>query len=251
MPGYPLPWSWRRRYCGAASGFTALTTAPLLLTAGAWTLTGSPDSILAAPIPAGLPAAGLRASLMEIYWPSVFSLLPNISKLSFTLPYALAFVVLARAAHAAPRSWLSVMTLAGLVGFVGLLATSLAPMLFVLWAGMEAIYLVAIQARRFHASERRDPVGIGRCAGRASAYRRELLSHYALYAVARTVIGVERTPGWLAPARHARPASGRSRPPWPWPYSRSPPPRRCWPGGTAWCWRWRREQACYCLARCR
>ena len=162
-----------------ASGFTALTTAPLLLTAGAWTLTGSPDSILAAPIPAGLPAAGLRASLMEIYWPSVFSLLPNISKLSFTLPYALAFVVLARAAHAAPRSWLSVTTLAGLVGFVGLLATSLAPMLLVLWAGMEAVHLVATKrAGSAHRSDViRSALGVALAALLLIAANSSLITH--------------------------------------------------------------------------
>ena len=143
--------------------FAVLIAAPLLLTAGAWTLDSRPDSILAAAVPTGIPAVGLRASLMEIYWPSAelplvsnYDALPNIWKPSFTLSYALAFVVLARAAHAGRRSWLSVMTLAGLVGFAGLLATSLAPMLFVLWTGMEAIYLV--QSRRAGFTHRSDVI---------------------------------------------------------------------------------------------
>ena len=134
---------WRR-----SSGFAALITAPLLLTAGAWTLTGSPDSILEILVPAGIPSTGIRASLKEIYWPSVelwnsqSHALPNIWKPSFTLSYASAFVVLARAAHSGRRSWLTMITLAALVGFLGLTSTSLAPIVFVLWAGLEAIYLM-------------------------------------------------------------------------------------------------------------
>ena len=55
-----------------------------------------------APVPAGIPAAGLRASLMDIYWPSVelpwdyavYDALPNVWKPAFALSYALAFIVL-------------------------------------------------------------------------------------------------------------------------------------------------------------
>ena len=144
---------WRR-----ASGFAALVTAPLLLTAGAWTLTGSPDSILEILVPAGIPSTGIRASLKEIYWPSVelwnsqSHALPNIWKPSFTLSYSLAFVVLARATHSGRRSWLTVITLAALVGFLGLTSTSLAPIVFVLWAGLEAIHLM--KSRRAGSSMR-------------------------------------------------------------------------------------------------
>ena len=131
-------------------GFATLITVPLLLTAGAWTFTSGQSGILEAPVLTGIPAAGIRASLTDIYWPLLElpgnPVLPNILKPPFTLSYALAFIVLARAAHAGRRSWLSVTTLAALIGFLGLTSSSLTPIVFVLWAGLEAIHL--IQSRR-------------------------------------------------------------------------------------------------------
>ena len=99
------------------------------------------------PVPAGLPAAGLRASLADLYWPTVgesffwADALPDIWKPSYTLSYALAVVVLERAAHGSGRSWPATLTLAGLVGALGLLSTTLTPVVVVLWAGLEAVGL--------------------------------------------------------------------------------------------------------------
>ena len=147
-----------------ASGSAVLIAAPLLLTIGAWTLRfADPDSILEVIVPAGVPAAGLRAALMDIFWPSVelpyashLEALPNIWKPTFTLSYALAFVVLTHAARAGRRSWLSVMTLAALVGFLGLTSSSLAPIVLLLWAGLEAIHL--IRSRRAGSVRRSDTI---------------------------------------------------------------------------------------------
>ena len=147
-----------------ASGFAMLIIAPLLLTAGASTLVfNQPAGVVQAPVPTGIPSAGVRASLTEIYRPAVDpprdlaqEAPPNISKPRFTLSYALALVVLARAAYAGRRSWLSVTTLAALVGFLGLTSTSLAPMVIVLWAGLEAIHL--IKSRRAGSSLRSDAI---------------------------------------------------------------------------------------------
>ena len=146
------------------SGFAVLAAVPLLFATGMWTLVveESPASVLDALVPTGIPAAGIRASLMDIYWPSVelpyasLSALPNIHKPTFILSYALAFVVLAHAVRAGRRSWLSVTTLAALIGFLGLTSTSLAPMLFVLWAGLEGILF--IQSRRAGSIRRSDVV---------------------------------------------------------------------------------------------
>ena len=142
-----------------ASRFALLITAPILLTAGVWTSTSWHSGILEVPVPIGIPAAGLRASLMEIWWPSVefpyasrFFALSNIWKPTFPLAYALAYIVLARAASARRRSWLSVITLAALVGFLGLTSISLTPIVFLLWASLEAIH--AIEARRIGHSMR-------------------------------------------------------------------------------------------------
>ena len=129
-----------------ASGFAVLLTAPLLLTASAWTFSDLGGGILQIPVPAGLPAAGLRASLADIYWPSAtyavvpdmrYAALPDIWKPAFPLGYALSVVVLERAAHSEARGWLAAVTLAGLVGFTGLLALTLGPVLLILWAGLE------------------------------------------------------------------------------------------------------------------
>ena len=144
-----------------ASGFAVLVAAPLLLTAGTWTFDGSPARIVEVIIPAGIPAAGLRASLMEIYWPSVGlpwdsinEALPNIVKPALTLSYALAFVILMRAACAGRRSWLSVITLAALFGFLGLTSSTLTPIVFVLWGGLEAVWFM--RSRRAGTAQRSD-----------------------------------------------------------------------------------------------
>ena len=132
------------------SWLALLLVGPLLLTHGAWTVIWAGNGLLEIPLPAGLPAAGLRDSVAEIYWPSV-ALPPNatpwgqaladIWKPAFTLGYALAFVVLERAANIDRRSWSATVTLAGLVGFIGVLAATFAPVVLAVWAGVEALRL--------------------------------------------------------------------------------------------------------------
>lgn len=125
---------------GSWAGTSAL--APLLLAGGAWTLVfGKQPALLHAPIPLGVPEAGLRAALLDVYWPPVA--LPwsseaegvpaNIWKPSFTLAYALAFVVLERVSARGDRSWPAAIGLAGLIGFLGLLDETMAPVIAALW----------------------------------------------------------------------------------------------------------------------
>ena len=128
--------------------FGALILTPLLLTTGAWTFFRALELIQIL-IPAGLPTAGIRASLTEIYWPSAqwplasnYAALPNIWKPSFPLAYILAFVVLQRAAPFERRTWSAVLTLAALTGFLGLTSSTLTPIVLFLWAGLEAVHLV-------------------------------------------------------------------------------------------------------------
>ena len=134
------------------SRVVAMVLAPLLLatgvwTTGPWTWASEANGVLQAPVPIGWPEAGLRASLSDIYWPFVHlretfpaPTLPDVWKPEFTLGYALAFVVLERAAHADVRSWAGALTLAGLVGFLGLLITTLTPVVVVAWAGLAAMH---------------------------------------------------------------------------------------------------------------
>ncbi len=122
---------------------------PLLLTTGAWTLVGSiidPPDILQVLVPIGLPAAGLRATLADIYWPEVSlhwqtvyeSSPPNIWKPPFVLAYGLALIVLSCAAKRRPWSWPSAVTLAALVGFTGLVSEEIALLTLALWGALEA-----------------------------------------------------------------------------------------------------------------
>ena len=130
--------------------FAVIAVAPLLLTDGASTLVfDEPAGIVQAPIPAGIPSAGIRASLTEIYRPAIDmprnlaeKAPPNIGNHWFTLSYALAFVVLYHAARADRRSWPMVVTLAALIGFLGLMTSTLAPIVFALWIGLEIVRLI-------------------------------------------------------------------------------------------------------------
>ena len=134
---------WRR-----GGWISLLVLVPLVLTPGAWTLVGfiiPPPDILQIPVPTGLPAAGLRASLVGLYWPDVSlqwqtefeAAPPNIWKPPFVLAYALAFVVLEWSVSRRPRSWQAVLTLAVLVGFLGLLSEEIALLTLVVWGGLE------------------------------------------------------------------------------------------------------------------
>ena len=133
-----------------ASPFSVLITVPLMLSSGLWTFTNVGAGLLQLPIPAGVPEAGLRASLAGIYWPSVelsptveFSeVLADIWKPGFPLSYALALVVLEHAARSDRWSRGASVTLAGMVGFLGLLSTTLVPVVGLLWAGLAVLHFV-------------------------------------------------------------------------------------------------------------
>lgn len=127
-------------------GLVAMVLTPLLLTAGAWTLVASePPGILQIPVQTAIPAAGLRASLASVYWPEVSlpwqtrfeATPPNIWKPLFVLGYALAFVALERIARGCGRSWPGALTLAAVIGFVGLVDEPIALVTIVLWGLLE------------------------------------------------------------------------------------------------------------------
>ena len=137
----------------------ALALTPLLLTAGAWTLFSfaQPSNILRVLLPAGLPEAGIGASLADLYWPAVgfpwttaVEAAPaNIWKPSFVLAYALAFVVLDRIAAGRSRSWPAAVTVAALIGFLGLVDEMIALIVLTLWIVLEAVRsLQALRAPR-------------------------------------------------------------------------------------------------------
>ncbi len=142
-----------------SSRFAVLVTVPLLLGYGAWTQTGLFANILQVPVPTGIPSAGIRASLGEIYWPSVewplpspFIGVPDIWLPRHPLSYALTLVVLERAADPGGRSWSASLALAGMIGFVGVLSATVAPVILAAWGALELAHLVKPEAA--HAGRR-------------------------------------------------------------------------------------------------
>ena len=128
-----------------------LALAPLALTTGAWTIVFSGElSILEFLTPTGLPEAGIRASLADVYWPSQQPSWPtrlavspaNIWKPAFTLAYALALVTLERGTSSHGRGWLAVLTLAALIGFLGLVDEIVAVIVVGLWPAVEIVRLL-------------------------------------------------------------------------------------------------------------
>ena len=129
-----------------ASWIGVIVLTPLLLAEGAWTLVfGDQPSLLQVPVLTGVPSAGLRAELANVYWPSVelpwaseqHGSPPNIWKPPFPFAYSLAFVALERIASGSNRSWPGALTLSVLVGFLGLVDETVAPMVLALWGVME------------------------------------------------------------------------------------------------------------------
>ena len=125
-----------------------LALIPLLLAPGAWTLVfGEQPMLLQLPVPTGVPSAGLRAAISDVYWPSVElpwsseqqAVPPNIWKPQFSLAYAMAFVTLERAAFGPRLNWTGVLVLAGLIGFLGLVDETVAPVVLVLWGAALAL----------------------------------------------------------------------------------------------------------------
>lgn len=142
-------------------GILAVALLPLLLTAGAWTLVHytEPPGIVQIPVPTGIPGAGVRATLADIYWPTVNSPKvpwnapvqvspPNIWQPLFVLAYALAVVVITHAVSGSPRSWTARTVLAVLVAFIGLLEETVALTVLILWVVLEVVHLRQLRHER-------------------------------------------------------------------------------------------------------
>ena len=137
----------------------ALVVAPLLLTAGAWTPLLSPaPALIQLPAIADAPAAGFRASVGDIYWPSLewpwdwpepHAAPPNIWFLRFTLAYGLALIVFERVSESTrPMAWRSAVILAALVGFLGLIEESLALTTLGVWGLFAVVSIVQARPQR-------------------------------------------------------------------------------------------------------
>ena len=127
--------------------------APILLSSGTWTLVWNIDvpALLKVPVAVGLPTEGLRSSLSDIYWPSIpawtsaiHASPSNIWNPATVLAYALAVVALERIAAGRGQTWPARLTLAALVGFLGLVNEPVAIMLSAMW-----IALITFDLRHF------------------------------------------------------------------------------------------------------
>ena len=138
-----------------AGWFSLSLLAPLVLSAGAWTLligVPAPD-ILTLPVPTGVPFGELRASLASLYWPEVSlswreasqASPPNIWKPTFVMAYSLATIVLSYAAGAKRRAWTTALAMAAFVGFLGLLSEEVALAVLMLWVGLEFLDSIPLQ----------------------------------------------------------------------------------------------------------
>ena len=136
-----------------------LTLTPVLLTAGAWTLVfDEAPVVLQIPVPTSFTDLGAGTSLGNVYWPAhewpwkspePQASPPNIWKPFFSLGYALAFTVLERVtANRRPSTWLTPLTLAGLVGFLGLLEEAVAAATLGVWAMVEVSRVIAARPSR-------------------------------------------------------------------------------------------------------
>ena len=131
---------------------TVIAICPLFLSFGLWTQVHyiEPPGIVQAFVPLGLPEAGLRASLADIFWPTIeyprsseFEVSPaNIWRPHFVLAYALAFAVLERVAAPGARRWLAHAGLALAIGFLGLVDEVIAVVVLSLWMAVEALQLI-------------------------------------------------------------------------------------------------------------
>ena len=148
-------------------GWTSVVVlVPLLLSAGLWTqLDALSPSIVQIPILNGIPEAGLVTSLIDIYaprlawpwdWPEPHGSPPNIWFDRFTIAYGLAVVVLERlTSKRRSLSWAGNFTLAGLIGFAGLVDEAVALVVLGLWVLIEA---ERILRARFSSAEDRGSV---------------------------------------------------------------------------------------------
>ena len=129
---------------GRGSWLGTLVLAPLLLTAGTWTLLATdPPALLRVVVPAGIPADGVRAALGSVYLPTLEGPAawspyyetppPNVWKPPFPLAYAVALIVLERVTARADQRWLGRLSLALLIGFLGLIEETVALTVLGLW----------------------------------------------------------------------------------------------------------------------
>jgi hypothetical protein len=192
-------------------GSGTLVVAPLLLTAGAWSLIWytEPPDIVRFLVPAGIPSAGIRAALADIYWPSVAlpwewpgeAAPPNIWKPPFVHAYALGLVVLERVTAGSSGGKRSMWPVALLIGFMGLLVEEVALVILGLWVLLEVFWLL----RTWTLQSETPRAWLNASAGPALAVFLLVVGGGVLTSLLTGVEGKELSLGWHADAWSRRP----------------------------------------------
>lgn len=192
---------------GGWLGLLLLT--PLVLSAGVWIqLQATSPALLQFPVLTGLPAPGFGASLSDTYWPErvwpwpfpePYAAPPNIWFLRFTLAYGLSHTVLERVTHSKQLpDFRAALTLAVLVGFLGLLEEALALTVFGIWVCIEAVRLVRDRRNRGQTLARA-AAGVG-TAGLLVAVGGGVLTGMLIGATRGHVsLGLAADPAWIRP----------------------------------------------------
>ncbi len=135
-----------------------IVTVPLMLSAGAWTLVmvGDQPWPVSAVLPVGLPQAGIRASLAEVYFPGagipwmspVVASPPNIFNPSFPMSYALLLVLTERLLARRSRSAVGTATAAVVGAFLILTDEPIFAAFALIWTIVVAVRWMRTRVRR-------------------------------------------------------------------------------------------------------
>ena len=137
---------------------SSILIAPLMLSAGAWTLVlvGNQPWPVSAALPVGLPEAGIRPSLLDVYFPGagvpwmspVEASPPNIFNPAFSMSYALLLVLVERLVAGSSRPVVGLTTTAVLGAYLILLDEPIFAAFTLIWAVVAAVRFARSRGRR-------------------------------------------------------------------------------------------------------
>ena len=138
--------------------WSLILTVPLMLSAGAWTLVliGDQPWALLAAAPAGLPQAGIRASLMDVYFPGagvpwmapVEASPPNIFNPAFSMSYALLLILVERLVAGGSRPVVGLVATSMLGAYLILLDEPIFAAFALIWAIVVAVRFARVREPR-------------------------------------------------------------------------------------------------------
>ncbi|MCY3800666.1 MAG: hypothetical protein OXG46_03725 [Chloroflexi bacterium] len=138
--------------------WSLILTVPLMLSAGAWTLVvvGDQPWTLLAAAPAGLPQAGIRASLLDVYLPGagvpwmapVEASPPNIFNPAFSMSYALLLILVERLVAGGARPVVGLVATSMLGAYLILLDEPIFAAFALIWAIVVAFRFARVRESR-------------------------------------------------------------------------------------------------------